>query len=249
MLLLTVSPLFTFKKEYHFQSVCSKTPSKLNLELQGSSPSLTPKKCKGCGSNIVTSEPVNCNKCLALYHPGCAKAQNVLQTGGFQKCCGPKKAISLDDIREMLHVENGTLRKEIYEDSLKVYDPVKASVDARRDDFEELSAKLGDRMAAIESDNASIKNRLDPACADITKNTASIDSLVGKIQTTRDETEASILTEVEDRLSRRNNVVVFGLQESKDPSHDQRNQADLSLIKDLNATLQIDLAPVNVHRL
>ncbi|KAH0552681.1 hypothetical protein KQX54_014013 [Cotesia glomerata] len=127
-------------------------PPKLSIGSQGSSP-FTPKKCKGCGSNIVTTEPVNCNKCLALYHPGCVKAQNVLQT------------------------ENVTLRKEIYEDSLKIFDPVKASVDALRVDFEELSAKFSDRVAAIESDNESIKNRLDTACADITKNTVSIDSL------------------------------------------------------------------------
>lgn len=136
---------------------------KLNLGTHGSSPVFTPKKCKGCSSNIVTAEPVNCNKCHAQYHPGCAKAQSTLQSSGFQKCCGPKKALSLDDIREMLRVENGTLRKEIYEDSLKVFDPVKASVDSLRIDLEEISAKLRDRMSAIESDNVTINNRLDMA--------------------------------------------------------------------------------------
>lgn len=156
----------------------SKSPA---IQLKSNSSTLTPKRCRGCNSNIVTSDPVSCGKCLVPYHPGCARNQTTLATGGYQKCCGVKKSYSLDDIRDIIRRENDELRKALNDDSSKVLDPVKNSVDALQEKVQELSNKLEERLALVEIDNRNIHKRIDRACTQIDDNSASIKELKAKL--------------------------------------------------------------------
>lgn len=187
------------------------------------------RKCKGCSNNIATDH-VKCPKCAALYHPSCAKNTVQIPNGGFQRCCGPKKAVSLDDIRDILKEENAPLRNDIT-NLCKSIDLNTEAINKRLSTVEKVTQEISNRVVALEEST------------ELNHNT--IKSIAEKINNDSN----AIFKEVEDRLSRQKNAIFFGVQESKDESSKIRQEHDKKVICEICAELAPDVTVVGSMRI
>lgn len=181
--------------------------------------------CRGCSGNIAT-DSVNCQVCLATYHPSCAKSTNVLPNSGFQRCCGTKKSFSYEDLRKLIREENTAIETRISAEINKV----QGSIDT-------LSKSVSERLSEIEAGNRALGDRVNVLEGKVNINTDKINAFGNLSQ----GDEESILEEVEERFNRRNNVVLFNFPESAHTDIESRSSADLVLVNKFCSALDIDV--------
>ncbi|KAH0546488.1 hypothetical protein KQX54_010388, partial [Cotesia glomerata] len=170
--------------------------------------------CRGCSGNIAT-DSVNCQVCLATYHPSCAKSTNVLPNGGFQRCCGIKKSFSHDDLRKLIREENTVIETRIRAKINKV----QGSVDV-------LSKLISERLSEVEAENRALGDRVITLEEKVNINTDKINASGNLPQ----GDEEFIFEEIEERLTRRNNVILFNFPESAHMDIESRSIADSVLV-------------------
>lgn len=66
-------------------------------------------KCRGCASRVA-GDAVTCSGCQSIFHPSCARQSGPISGGMYQRCCGRRGSISIDDIRDLLSSELNKLR-------------------------------------------------------------------------------------------------------------------------------------------
>ncbi|XP_044586008.1 uncharacterized protein LOC123266045 [Cotesia glomerata] len=201
-----------------------------------------PAKCRACYHVMLSSDIVHCIKCSSGYHPLCAKNAGKLTNGAIQKCCGPKKNATVDDIKELL----GRLRADINIDLQKTAENLRGS-------FEEATAKLGARIGAVEEKNTLIEKKVDDCQKNLEICTDSI-NVIGKKMQSLTSTEpnsqyACILAEVEERENRRKNVMVFDLAESTAATNAERVAHDNKAISNICAALDLSSAGFRSYRI
>ncbi|KAH0539997.1 hypothetical protein KQX54_010971 [Cotesia glomerata] len=201
-----------------------------------------PAKCRACYHVMLSSDIVHCIKCSSGYHPLCAKNAGKLTNGAIQKCCGPKKNATVDDIKELL----GRLRADINNDLQKTAENLRGS-------FEEATAKLGARIGAVEEKNTLIEKKVDDCQKNLEICTDSI-NVIGKKMQSLTSTEpnsqyACILSEVEERENRRKNVMVFDLAESTAATNAERVAHDNKAISNICAALDLSSAGFRSYRI
>ncbi|KAH0567828.1 hypothetical protein KQX54_014597 [Cotesia glomerata] len=194
--------------------------------------------CTLCDNNIVT-DIARCPRCNAMYHPRCVKLIKVLTNGGYQKCCGPKK-LSLNDIRDLIKEENGLLTQNIKKDVGIQLQTVVDSVKSLEGKFTSTAEALKDRLLAVEASNSKFEEKLSTMETQVTNNTASIKTIMDQQAAPGGSNNSGILLEVEDRLSRRNNVLVFGVAESAEALKENMETQDLEQVKRICSALSVD---------
>lgn len=70
------------------------------------------------------------------------------------------------------------------------------------------------RISKLEKDNLNFATNFVTLQAEVKNNSACISSIIKQISTTGYSSDAAILEEVENRLSRPKNILVFGISES-----------------------------------
>lgn len=193
--------------------------------------------CRGCSNSIVT-DSIECPKCNATYHPSCAKSTSVLSNGGFQRCCGVKKTFSYEDLRTLICEENTKMKTDISVNITTEVGKIQESIEAFRSSIE-------NRISVVEGDNIIIKRQMSILEDKVKVNADRIDILA-------DNTPANkefILEEVEERIKRRNNIILFNVPESTQDNREARSAADAAFVTSLCTTLLTDSAPLSQSRI
>ncbi|KAH0563910.1 hypothetical protein KQX54_008032 [Cotesia glomerata] len=205
---------------------------KTNKEGDGTVGYTTPQKeCKVCSRTVVT-EVVNCSKCPSIIPPVvCAKTTSVLSSGGFQRCCGPKKTLSYDDMRELMD----SLRRDIRGD-------INKSAVTLQNTFTKTTEALSKRLTVVEKDTSDLKMTVVDLKNTVTVNQMAVKTLtedVKSLASTPAAQEVNILMEVEDRLLRRKNVIIFDVEESNNSAQPVREAEDLEKVKNICSSLKV----------
>lgn len=206
------------------------------------------RECRYC-TNIIATDYVKCPVCDAAYHPGCAKQAKVLPNGSYLKCCGRKNSFSLSDFRSLIKEENVALSTEIkkeFSDQLKT---VVTSVESLTVTVNKNNELLNDRISAVETINKALETNLAILETKVANNAECVSSLMNQMGIEGCTSNAAVLEEVEARLARRSNVLIFGVSESKDANKEIREAHDRSLVVKICSDLEVDSPPSTHFRI
>lgn len=163
--------------------------------------------CKACKVQIL-QESVRCPKCFKCFHMSCVNTEVLAKNGGFSKCCGPGRKpsntsgtyrFSLEDIQQALKSEITPLARRVDNVEIRL-----GNLDTFLKDF---STK------GIEEHNAivQLKQKVDSIVAGNSE--APLTSGAADI----------VLKELDDRLLRRSNLMIYGLPEDESRSAEDGN--------------------------
>lgn len=167
--------------------------------------------CRICNVPIL-HESVACPKCLKVFHSACVNPDSLAKNGGFLRCCGPgrKPAVnngtftfSLEDIQMVFRDEITPLKRRLDNVEIRLGNLDTCLQTFSTKGIEEHSAiiKLNQRLDSIvssENGAPSTTNSLPGAACDLFK-------------------------EFDDRMSRRSNVMLFGLSEDNTVNSEESN--------------------------
>lgn len=193
------------------------------LRVEGASPPAnTPSAvplCRVC-KLVVDSDSVSCQTCLTIYHAGCVKRLAKNNTGGFKKCCGSRTNSPARDIPFSL--------AELVNAMKKAFDPrfdsIEIAVTANTAALERISG----RVSTMEEDIVNLRTRMTTLEA--------AQPIAGHAATT-DMSEC--LKEMEDRQSRKNNLIIQRAKESGSGDGATRLVHDSTLIRSLFEVLSL----------
>lgn len=204
--------------------------------------------CKYCGNNIVT-DSIKCPKCTALYHPGCVKQTKVLPDGGYQKCCGVKVITTLSDLRSLIREENVGLTADIKKDISDQLQLVINSIGTLAEKVDMNIQLLNNRIVAVEEVNKVLVTNAAALETQVKDNSDTIIKIKNQMATSGAGNDSAILEEVEERLVRRKNVILFGVPESADASKQGREDHDLEQVRKICSALEVDSACASQFRI
>lgn len=176
-----------------------------------------PKKCKGCGSNVVN--PVTCTDCGVISHPGptclarslhpwydgrllncqsgATTPQVVVDSNAAQPIQSQSPLPSMGELMEFLRVEFATLRQEMASKFKTEFTEIRSGLDA-----------LSECVRMLEGIGSSTSGQIPSPSG-------------SPPQDTKD-----VIGEIMDRQARASNLILFGLPEPENPSAEISRAAD-----------------------
>lgn len=222
------------------------------------SPTSTPPPCVHCGRDVVTTR-VYCPQCGSACHPSCSGITKKLSDGSFAKCCGRgTMALSGEDRSRLVDDISERVGKQIADQmALQLDAIVNKHVTVLRNevarDLTDIRQSISNLQSAADANSASHNNdilALEDRITNIECNvttkvnevSAKVDSAMDTINGLKSEGASTVGTarddyfdEMEDRLSRLNNVMVFGVPESQLQQPLQRKNDDLKSVGEIIA--------------
>ncbi|KAH0539986.1 hypothetical protein KQX54_010858 [Cotesia glomerata] len=193
------------------------------------------RECKYC-SNVIVTDYVKCPVCDSAYYPGCVKQTKVSPNGGYQKCCCRKNSFTLSDFRSLIKEKNVALSIAIKKDFSYQLKTVVTSVESLTVTVNKNNALLNDRISAVETVNKTLETNLAILETKVANNAECVSSLINHMGIAGCSSNAAVLEEVEERLTRRGNILIFGVSESKEASKETREAHDRSLVINIMVT-------------
>lgn len=195
--------------------------------------------CLVCKSVPVRRGSIPCQKCGRLYHSKCADRATKVEDGTtiFAKCCGPVASSVSSDLGDSADKFNMNELKELlssHQAKMSAdFATVKSSVDGLRDTVESLSKRLDsfDQRLLEQSDSIEAV-RIRVATIEET-----IEDINSRSDTSKEDILAFCLAEVEERESRRNNLMLFGMTETLDSDPSTMKNRDLDKIANFVKTI------------
>lgn len=184
--------------------------STLSVEIPGG------EMCFSCNKPIKR-QSTSCSVCSATYHPSCANLYPILSNGGIKKCCGPPSPLPPDDLRSFIREEFATVNN---------------SIKSVKSDIKDLNTALSN----ISIDVKSLNERIVNCETEVKDSKKRVNDLEEKFEEFNKGNSASgfdfdsCLSEWEDRQRRKNNLLIFGLQENKSINQNENHNADLTSI-------------------
>lgn len=166
-----------------------------------------PSSCFYCKKNVI--DPFSCPGCGKNYHPSCAKSSGSLPNGFIVKCCKPKsRATSSSD-----NTSPSTVRdvERIVSNAVGL---LSASIDGLSKKMDECSQQINintARIVTVETDVQGLSTRMSTVEGTISR----IESVVqsdGLLN--HDDIFNRCMHEFEDRMTKKKNIMVFGLPEN-----------------------------------
>lgn len=189
----------------------------------------TDKLCRGCSAEIVR-EVVRCEKCNAPFHPACFKNK-------YKKCCGSGNssrssspstsgvAITKDDLSRMLDQQFKNISLEIR--------PMKETLN-----------DVSTRVSNIEKSIDGALLRMDTVERDVEGIKKDLESINNKLVDCSEKTFSNCLRELEDRNSRKSNLILFNVPEKGNNSSNKESFAsDSKICSDILSFLSSDTVP------
>lgn len=196
------------------------------------------KFCFWCKNLVIRAS--RCPGCNAPYHKECTLLIDRLENGAYAKCCKPRAASSTD-IAVNLQTPGSS------DSSLTATDVAKIVREVNKELFDQLSESFKNSLDSLKDsltskiDNAlSMINHTDTKVNDLFDRVNHVEVCVGnfseKLSTLPDvgNMVRSCAAEIEDRESRKKNIILFGLPEtgiSQNPG--QCSDSDIKNAKDL----------------
>ncbi|XP_044574848.1 uncharacterized protein LOC123258729 [Cotesia glomerata] len=199
------------------------------------------RECKYC-SNVIVTDYVKCPVCDSAYYPGCVKQTKVSPNGGYQKCCCRKNSFTLSDFRSLIKEKNVALSIAIKKDFSYQLKTVVTSVESLTVTVNKNNALLNDRISAVETVNKTLETNLAILETKVANNAECVSSLINHMGIAGCSSNAAVLEEVEERLTRRGNILIFGVSESKEASKETREAHDRSLVVKICSDLKVDFS-------
>lgn len=167
--------------------------------------------CPVCKGNAKTTTAVLCPVCHAPHHASCASKFPPAPNGGFKKCCGPSSPLPSPQQPLPSPLMSG-LRMLIREE----FDIINNTIASQ---FKTLNSFISDLSIEIKT----VNEKVDTCSAETRDTAMRVDALEDKFEeinnseSTSHISMESCLSEVEDRLKRRNNLIIYGIDDP-DPS-------------------------------
>lgn len=203
----------------------------ITIPRDGTSSSISTSICPVCKGNVKVANATLCPKCSTPYHSSCALKYSTNPDGGFKKCCGPPSPLPTTTTLSSTPSSHDDLRMLIREEMQLVRETFSS-------EFRSLNTTISNLSTEIKAVNAKID-----ACASESHDTVlRVNALEDKVEEIIEGNSSpnnnfdSCLTEVEDRLRRRNNLIIYGLTDHDPSIFPNFHDTDLELTKSLFAS-------------
>lgn len=185
-----------------------------------------PLTCFHCKKAVV--DAVSCLRCGSQYHPSCAKVSGFLPNGSIIKCCKPRARVASASDNTSPSTVNDVDR--IVSNAVNL---LSASIEGLSKKMDEYSLQINSntaRIVSVESEVQILSNKLSAVEGTI----SDINTIVQSKDTiTHDSLLNNCMQELEDRIARKKNIMVFGLPENSGPP------SAINLLVDDNLLLEI----------
>lgn len=189
------------------------------------------KICFGCKKSVV-GETISCSGCKTLYHPGCASRLTSLEGGAYTKCCRPRAQSPRNT--DFLSIASSSQTNEAVINTDMLVSKVLAGLQPELAEIRHSMNNLTITMNDITSKVDDTRDRLTSTESKVLELEDKIDTMEGKMLNMNtsstntydlDSISRNCMAEYENRMSRKNNLILFGLSEHViiEIGHDSRN--------------------------
>ena len=168
-------------------------------------------KCHLCpAKGFMVAEYIQCSKCPAKFHKGCAKRAHSQKDGSFLPCCGKRLSNTKENTSTVEASENTNLNKD-FQQFAPLWDKLQPYLHLFSNNFEDLKGEI-----------SSHKKMLDDVIVRLDDHDDKISSITDELHDLRENMSIKsvdiqmLLSEIKEQKKREKNFIVFNYPDSKD---------------------------------
>lgn len=167
--------------------------------------------CLMCKQSVV--DAIFCSVCDSPYHPGCASRVRVLDNGAYSKCCGPRSPLPSTQFDSSSSQTQPTNQSQQTTDN-SVETIINNAISGLQLNMNANFSSLHTSISELKTNVESLTSKMERTISTVNDHSTRIAEIEGTINGLRvDSISRDCMTEIQSRLSRSNNLILFGFNE------------------------------------